>query len=252
MNKDISIASLALAANQKEKEKTYWLEQLSGQPEKISFPCDYDQGDGSIPYRLKTFDFSLDRDIYQQLIHLSKGSDERLFIILLTAIFVLLRKYSGSKDILLGIPVTRPRDNNIILNNALTIRVPIPDAVTFRQLLSQVRQTVIEAVNHQNFPIEILAGLLELAWSPGKGFPLFDVVVSLRNIHHDTLHELFPGLTASFVRTGTEIAGTFNYNSGMFRHGTMERLVVHYRALLTGVLTDLDIRIASIQLLSRE
>lgn len=252
MNKEISTASLALAANQKKKEKAYWMNRLSGQPVKSSFPFDFDQEEGSVPYRLETLDFSLDEGIYRQLIELSKGSDERLFIVLLTGVLILLRKYSGSRDILSGIPVARPRDNTTLINHALTIRTPIHDTLSFRQFSSQVRRTVIEAVNHQNFPIEILAGLLEMTWFPGQGFPLFDVVVSLKNIHHDTLHELYPNIIVSFERNSKGVKGMFSFNAGRYGSAAIERLAAHYRALLEGALADPDIQISAIELLSKE
>jgi tyrocidine synthetase-3 len=254
MNKETSIASLALAANQKIKEKAYWLNRLSGQPVKSSFPYDHDHESGSVPYRLETLEFSLSQSqgIYRQISELSKGSNERLFIVLLTGVFILLQKYSGSRDILMGIPVTRPQDNTVLLNHALTIRTFLQDTVTFRKLLTEIRRTVIEAVDHQNFPIEILVDLLGMAWSPGQGFPLFDVVVSLKNIHHDTLHEFSPNIIVSFERNDRGINGMFSYNAGRYKSATIERLAAHYQALLEGALANLDIQISAIELLSEE
>jgi amino acid adenylation domain-containing protein/non-ribosomal peptide synthase protein (TIGR01720 family) len=252
MNRERSTASLALAANQRKKEKAYWLNQLSDRPQKTSFPFDHDPGDGPVPYRLETLEFSLDENICRQLTVLSKGTDERLFIVLLTGVFILLKKYSGSSDILLGIPVSRPRDKSALLNHTLTIRNTLRDTVTFRQLLTEIRRVVIAAVNHQNFPIEILADLLEMTRTPGEGFPLLDVVVSLKNIHHDTAHELSPNILISFDRDSRGIGGRFSYNAGRYSRAAIERLAAHFQALLEGVLADPGIQISAIELLSEK
>ncbi|MCP5054209.1 MAG: hypothetical protein GY940_43985, partial [bacterium] len=148
--------------------------------------------------------------------------------------------------------VSRPRESDGLLNSALTIRGSLEDAVSFRQMLSETRRTVIEAVEHQNFPIEILADLLGLNPSDGEGFPLFDIVVSLKNIHFDTLNEFSPNIIVSFEQTQRGIAGNISYNTGRYSPAAMERLAAHYRSLLEAALADPDIRISHIELLSQK
>jgi amino acid adenylation domain-containing protein len=251
MNEVKSTISLTLNANQSKKEKSYWLNKLSGHLVKNSFPFDYER-DNSVPHRLETIDFSLPKGIDQKIIDLSKRSNERLFIVLMTGIFILLRKYSGSKDIVLGIPVSLPDENTTFINTALAIRCQIEDMDSFRQLLSKMRQTVIESVDNQNFPIGVLSDLLGLKRSPGGGFPLFDVVVSLKNIHHYSLHGLAPNIVVSFERNDGVITSRFSYNTGRYRPETIERLILQYQRLLRGALADPDKEISAIELLSEE
>ena len=251
MNNEKINASLAFVANMKKREKSYWLNRLSDQPQKSSFPFDFEINSSFI-YRLETVDFSLPEGIARQFIDLSKGNDARLFIFLIAGIFILLRKYTGNKDILLGIPVSRPRGDVELLNSALAIRYSFDDTLTFAQLLPELGQTLIEAGDHQNFPIRVLSDLLGLSRLPGDGFPLFDVVVSLKNMHQDTLHEFSPGIIVSFESNGKGIEGIFSYNTGRYRPDTIARLINHYRTLLETVMSNLHKKMSDIELLSTE
>ncbi|MCP5053930.1 MAG: amino acid adenylation domain-containing protein, partial [bacterium] len=255
MNKKKTAASLTLAANQKEKEKAYWLNQLSGHGVKDSFPFDY-ESDGVVPYRRETVDFPLPRGITRPLAALSKGSNQRLFIVLAAGILLLLRKYSGSTDIQLGMPVSRPAQEDAqLLNTALVLRCPVDDSASFRGLLSQMRRTIIEAEEHQNFPVHALVDLLGFTWTPPEGIPLFDVAVSLENIHLDSLHEFTPNIVVSFQRTGeadANVTGNFHYNAERYQPETIQRLARHFFRLLEQVLGDPDQPMDSIRLLSEE
>ncbi|HLP58043.1 MAG TPA: amino acid adenylation domain-containing protein, partial [Candidatus Deferrimicrobium sp.] len=252
MSKVIPTAAVTLAANQRKKEKAYWLHRLAGHPVKDSFPVDHETADPVPSYRLETAGFSMPEEISRPLIELSKESSERMFIILMTGIFILLRKYAGVKDIIVGIPVSQPVANRDFINYALPVRLRVEDDNTFRQLLSKMRETLIEATANQNFPCEVLPGLLDLPWPDGEGFPLFDVSVSLKNIHRHTLQELAPNMMVSFEYAANKITGLFSYNAVCYRPDTIERLSGHYLELLAGALANPDKKISTLELLTEQ
>jgi amino acid adenylation domain-containing protein len=252
MYKEKSIASLTLAANAKAKEKSYWLNLLAGQPPRSSFPID-EANDRSGADCLEHINVQLPKEINQRLMALSKGSDARLFIFLLAGVFVLLKKYSGNKDLVLGIPVSHSLGNDGLLNSALAIRCLFEeDTQTFPQLLTKIRQTLVEAEEHQNFPIEVIADLLGLDRSPGEGFPLFDVGVSFRNIHQDSLSAFSPGVLVSFERDNVGLHCRFGYHPGKYTAETITRLTGHYLRLMETMLTNPHESVFRIPLLSDE
>ena len=240
---------LIIAANQKKKEKNYWLNKLSGFSLQTSFPVDSEQAQ-SFHYCLESIGFSFPNEMLQPLKDISKNSHERLFIVLAVGVFVLVQKYSGTKDIILGIPVPKPTASTSIMNLALPIRGEVEENDSFRDLLSKVRQTIIDAVDNQNFPIYVLPEFLNLQWREGESFPLFDVVVALKNIHQESLREFFPQIIISFESNDCQLKGDFFYNPARYKRNTIEQLISHYQRLLKEVLKSLDnkISLAGIQL----
>ncbi|MCU0286176.1 MAG: amino acid adenylation domain-containing protein, partial [Acidobacteria bacterium] len=244
-------AAITLAANQRKKEKTYWFNQLAGHPAKDSFPYDMEnETPGTFPYRLENVCLALPEEFCRPLFNLAKASTERMFIILLCGIFILLRKYTGSRDIIIGIPVSQPVENADFTNEILPVRLFIEDNYSFRQLLSKLREILIEAANHQDFPCEVLPGLLNLAWHQKEGFPLFDVGVSLKNIHPKNLEELAPNIMVSFEQAENEIKALFIYNAERYRRSTIERLTGHFQELMNQALSDPERKIAALELLT--
>jgi len=251
MYNEKSMASLAFVANTKKKEKTFWLNRMSGQPQNSSFPYDYER-ESSSEYSLKTIEFQFPEEISRQFIRLSKGNHARLFTFLTAGVFILLWKYTGKTDLLLGIPVSRPTEVVELLNQALPIRFFIEDSLSFPKLLSRLGQTLIEAEKHQNFPVRVLSDLLGLYQEPGEGFPLFDIVVSLNNIHQVSLSDFLPSLMMIFENKEKGIKAGFTYNSGRYRSGTITRLINHYQMLLGALLESPQKKLSDIDLLSTE
>ncbi len=247
---------LAIAAEQNIKERDYWLEKLSGSLVKSSFPYDHPsrQKDGDEP-RLGAVGFNLDGELSAQLLQLSKGSDVKLHMILLAALLVLLEKYTGNQDIIIGTPIYRQDVDIEFINTVLVIRSWTHETTTFKELLLQVWQTIVEAEENQNYPLEILLEQLGMPYARGKDFPLFDVVLLHEHIHdrkysqcdYIDYHILF-----SFTRTDTHIKGTVEYRRGFYDRSSIERITLHFNRLLQVVLADVDSPICNISILSEE
>ena len=97
----------AVAASQSKKERDYWLNKLSGNPAKTSFSDAYKTSETlDINKRtISTGTFGFSSEMSAQLLKLSNQSDHRLHIIMVTGVMLLLYKYTGSKDIIVGAPV---------------------------------------------------------------------------------------------------------------------------------------------------
>ncbi|MCP4150137.1 MAG: non-ribosomal peptide synthetase, partial [bacterium] len=174
---------LLAAASRYGKEKDYWLEKLTGHPEAAHFPYDktgeIDQQDKR---NMEKVTFEVSGSINQRLIKMSGGSDYRLHMILAAGIIVLLNKYSGNNDLLLGVPIHKQKVEGEFTNTVLVLRNNVTPGMSFKELLLQFRQTITGAGQNSNYPVETLLYQLGLKMT-AHTFPLFEVAVLLENIH---------------------------------------------------------------------
>jgi amino acid adenylation domain-containing protein len=244
MMKDAGISkNNMLTVNRYGKEKEYWLNKLSGEAVKSFFPYDYTGGEKGEPATSAEVKITLPGELFPGLITLATGKDHRLHMILLAVLAALLRKYTGSSVITVGVPIYKQEKHGRFINTALALRHQLPGAgditfgdITFKELLLQVRQTLREAVDHQNYPMDTLLYQLGLS-ADQEGFPLFDVVLLLENIHDKSyIRHVKCNMVFSFVRTGGTVAGKVEYNPLCWEKRTLERIAGHFTCLLAAVL----------------
>ncbi|UCH93599.1 MAG: AMP-binding protein, partial [Candidatus Aminicenantes bacterium] len=253
----------AAAASHFKKEGEYWLKKLSGELVKSSFPYDYKKNDTQKPKNeskpkpgANTVNFRFPDELSAKLFRLMKGSDSRLHMILVAELVLLLYKYNytGNSDIIVGAPVLKQEVDQDFINTVLVLRVRLEDNITFKDLLLQVRKTVTEATENQNYPLEVLLSQLNMPVSPPgphDDFPLFDVAVLLENIHHQSyLQHINPQMIFSFLRTGTAVQGKVEYNALFYRETTIDRIVNHLTTLMQHTLYNVDIPITSVELVT--
>ncbi len=247
-NEKDSFKDAAIASHQNTKERDYWLTQLSGELSKSVFP--YDFTTGTTPQELKTIRFSLGEPLFSQLIKLSKGIDYTLHMIVVAATTALLSRYSGNHDIIVGMPIYRQDSDQKFVNKVVALRSRLTEAITFKELLMQVRQTIIDADQNQNYAIETLLYQLNIP-ETGADFPLFDCAVLLENVHDKTYLEDIPLNTVfSFLRSDTDIIGELTYNPRRYRDETAQQIVLHLSRLLASFLQDMNAPVATVVFLS--
>src|SRR5262249_25774343 len=108
-----------------------------------------------------------------------------IFMTLLAAYAVLLHRYSGQDDIVIGSPIANRQEVQLeqligFFVNSLAMRVPIDRDTSFRELIAQVRGTVLEAFEHQDLPFERLVEELSLPRSLNTT-PFFQFPFTLHN-----------------------------------------------------------------------
>jgi amino acid adenylation domain-containing protein len=245
----------SIAANQRIKEQNYWLNKLSGQWTKTMFPVDYNKKTSGTPgaphMEIKTF--RITGELFAQIMKLRNNSDSRLFMILVAVVTVLLYKYTGNKDILLGSPVLKQDIDAEFVNTTLVLRNPIRPNMSFKELLLQVRQTVLEAVENQNYPVETLPRQLDMTISGDEDFPLYDIAVLVENIHDiNYLRHIKLNMIFSFLRGHQYIEGTVEYHPALYDKETIERIANHFTHLLGNLLANIDTQISNIEILEEE
>jgi len=240
---------IKVAANKNIKERDYWLEKLSGELVKSNFPYDYRKKPGE-DRPMETTTLAIPGELFAGLTRLSGGSDHKLHMILAAGLVLLLQKYVHHHDIIIGTPIYRQEIAGEFVNTVLALRNTIDLEMTFKEVLLAMRQTIFDAVENQNYPMEALLYQLNLPFNE-TDFPLFDAVAVLENIQDkDYIRAIHPRMIFSFKRNPVGLEGTIEYDTGFYHHSTVERNAVHLVTLLQQALADVNVKVGEIDILS--
>jgi amino acid adenylation domain-containing protein len=245
----------------------FWKKQLADVPT-LRMPTDWPRP------RRPTFagadyHFSLPRSVYAGLVELGRQENATLFMTTLAAFQVLLHRYSGQDDIVVGTPVAnrgRPELERVVgyFVNSLVLRTDVSEGSTFRQLLSRVRSIALEAFAHQELPFERLVAELN-AHRDYASNPLFQVHfqlladgVSELSDDESTLlggeyleietHAVKFDLALDLWDASDSLWGRLEYSTELFSHGTAARMMAHYQNILAAVGANPDQHIADLRL----
>ncbi|MCP4403284.1 MAG: amino acid adenylation domain-containing protein, partial [bacterium] len=256
-----------LRGNVLEQQLAYWIEQLNGAPELLKLPTDFPRP-AVMRYQGRHLQRTLDRELAHEIQHLSRQQGVTVFMTLLAAFNVLLFRYSGQTDLVVGSPIanrTHHQTEGLIgfFVNTLVLRTQINGEHTFSELLKQVRHTALEAYSRQDIPFEYLVEQLNPARSLSHS-PLFQVAFALQNTPQETLE--FSGLEVSFLEPETMTAKfdltlsieeqdgvlmcDWEYDTDLFRSDTITRMTEHFQVLLEGILKNSEQSLAQLPLLT--
>jgi surfactin family lipopeptide synthetase A len=245
-------ADASAIAHEFTKERDYWLNKLSGEPVKSSFPYNSkkraaNQGGANTPGTVK---FKLKGELFSKLMKVSNGSDARLHMILVAGVVVLLNKYTGHRDIIVGAPIYHQDTEGELINTVLALKNRIEDTMTFKNLLLGINRTIWEAVENQNYPFEALLYQLNMNVSK-NGSPLFDSAILLENIHDkEYLRHIHLNTVFVFKRTGKSIESVIEYNSLLYDKVTAARIIRHFLNALNDGVSNVNKKISNLDILS--
>jgi len=243
----------------------YWRQQLADAPADLELPTDRPRP------TVQTFcgrqaSFALPKSLSETLKEFSQQEGATLFMTLLAAFEVLLYRYTGQEDILVGTAIStrkRPEVERLlgIFLNTLVLRVRLAEGLSFRQLLTRVREVTLEGLSHGDVPFHLLIKALQPNRDPGRN-PLFQVAFEFE----PPLPAPSPGwgLTQMDIDTGVArvdlyfqlddrpqgILGHIRYNNDLWDTSTMDRLVTHFRLLLEGIIANPDLPISALPMLT--
>jgi len=242
--------SLLIAADQKFVEKKYWLNQFSDLPARISFPYDFFRRIGQSHWEVITLE--LERELIEQLDKLSGGSPHAIHTILFTGVMALLYRYSGETDITLGMPIYKQKETSKLINKILAIRSCFNPKITFKELLFQVKKTVIDAIKHQNYPVIAIPKVLDFP-ADVQGFPLFDIAIVLNNIQDELdIRNLKPNLLFSFHKIENKLNLSLIYNSSLYKEETIRQIALHWQLFTNNSIATPDNSIADIRFMTEK
>ena len=249
----------------------FWKKQL-GEPivPVIELPADHPRP-AIQSYQGEQHLFSLSPTLLDQLKSLSQQEGATLFMTLLAAFYVLLRRYTGQEDLFVGVPISgrnRPELAPLIgfFVNNLVFRANLAGNPTFREFLAQVKRTALDAYAHQDIPFERLVEELHPERSLSHS-PLFQVMFALQN--SPMPHLDLPGLTLTHledIHTHTSkfdlflsltellsgLTANAEYSTELFNTGTVERLMASYQALLESIVANPDLTVSELNILNSD
>jgi len=232
--KKMNKSRLRILSEHLKNEKSYWLQKFSGELARSGLPPDFTRNESAVE-RTKVFEFCVETDTGNRLNEIAARNEVLLFAVLVTALKLCLHKYTGNEDVIVGTAIHQRHPEDAALNKVLALRDSVCGTKTARQLLDEVRRTLIEAYSHQKYPFEQLVELLDPP-APGRA-PLFDVAISLDSINDgEHLCGLRHDVALNFSRSGEHFIGSIEYVERLFNAATLELFANHYKRALLEIL----------------
>lgn len=233
-----------------QQQLDYWKAQLNGAPA-LELPTDYPRP-AQRSYRGALYSFTLSRDLTRSLRQISQQERATLMMTLLSAFGVLLARYTGMQDMVVGMPVANRIHTEVesligFFVNTLALRLDLSGEPDFIHLLQQVRETCLAADAHQDIPFEKLVEELQPQRSLSQA-PFFQVMFIPQNQPPASIdlpglrvHPLRPDRQAAMFDVSLyifeyeqEIEVCAEYNTDLFEKTTIARMMQHYLRILEG------------------
>ncbi|WP_448320967.1 amino acid adenylation domain-containing protein, partial [Streptomyces sp. CO7] len=202
--------------------------------------------------------FELPAALTERLRETARSADATLYMALLAACQILVARWADQEDITVG-TVTAGRDRPELHDvvgmfvNTLVLRARVRPELSYRDLLGQARDTVLDAFAHQEAPFERLVDALQPERDTSRT-PLFQVMVALHNLGAEApdlpgldvepvtppvRHATFD-LSFDFVEHEDGLTGHLVYSTALFDEDTARRLAARLRLLVEAAVEDPD------------
>ncbi|MBW4602159.1 MAG: amino acid adenylation domain-containing protein [Calothrix sp. FI2-JRJ7] len=246
---------------------TYWKQKLQGELPVLNLPTDRPRPPVQT-FKGAQAKLVLSQTLKKELKNLSRQQGVTLFMTLLTAFKILLYRYTGQTDILVGSPIANRNKAEIesligFFVNVLVLRTELSFDLSFQDLLARVKSTALEAYVHQDLPFEKLVEELQ----PSRDLsynPLFQVMFVLQNVPKPNLSSSDVSISYEEGYNGTSkfdltlfmedseqgLVATCEYNTDLFNTDTVTRMLGHFQTLLESIVSDPEQCISKLQLLT--
>ncbi|HEY0171186.1 MAG TPA: amino acid adenylation domain-containing protein, partial [Pyrinomonadaceae bacterium] len=256
-----------LAGDVLEEQLRYWRTQLGGELTALELPADRTRPPVR-SWRGAEELLEVDTAHAESLRALGRESGATLFMVLLAAFDVLLYRYTGRADIVVGTP-TAGRNRREVENliglfvNTLALRTRVDGRASFRECLRGVRETTVGAFAHQELPFERVVDELRPHRDTSHA-PLFQVMFALQNASADELELAGVDIEEMDAETGTAkldlrlsaretrdgLSLSMRYSTDLFDAPRVRLMLEHYRVLLRAVVADPEARVSDLPLLT--
>ncbi len=269
-----------LAGARAEQLWSYWQKQLRGELPVLNLPTDRPRS-ATQTYQGAVQTFHLEQDLVERLKILAQTEGVTLYMLLLAAFQVLLYRYTAQEDIVVGSPTAGRSKAELsemvgYFVNPVVLRVNLSQNPTLAEFLVQVRQVVVEALEHQDYPLSLLVKRLQperdLSYSPlfqvmfvleksqriedlaacwwGKNGCRIDLGgLLLESVALEQRVALFD-LTLTMLETEGGLVGSWQYNSDLFDPSTIARMAEHFQNLLASIVANPESQIQELPLIS--
>jgi len=243
-----------LISGEIQRQEKFWLETFKGEIPRLNMPLDYPRP------AVKTFagdkvSLGLGKELTTAIIHFNKENGITLFMLLLAVYQILLHKYTGQTDIVVGSPVSGR--GHVDLENLLGVFVnmiatrnrPAPEK-SFIELLGEVKDVAAAAFDNQEYPFEELITKLGLQGETNRN-PLFDMGLVLQNTASEagmisvpqkdslkvTQYDLGNrgsrfDMLLTVIENSQEIEILLEYSTHLFKPSSAQLMCTHYKEIL--------------------
>lgn len=258
-----------------DEKRNYWMDKLSGDMSELDFPLDYPRS-GILSYEGDITPIEINKDLFENLKSAAVKENVSLYTYLLAVWNVLLFKYTGNGDIVVGTTLANryvPELNNIIGSfiNTLPVRNQVNGDLTFNDVLQNCRKTVLELYEHQDYPFDKIIEDVGLERDINRN-PLFDLLFEFHTLNtekeeriqvtdtlyfsvENTSHALrFAALDLAIELFQHEagITGFIQYRKCLFTDKSMQLLARRFECLLEMLTTAANVSIKHIELATPE
>jgi len=251
------------------KQEEYWLKTFAKGIPVLNLPTDYPRP-AIQSFEGNCIQFELDEEITGRLKRIAKETGTTMYMIILSVFNILLSKYSGQEDVVVGSPIAgRPHADlgNIMgmFVNTLAMRNQPKGTKTFRAFLEEVKANALRSYENQDYQFEELVEKLDVKRDMSRN-PLFDVMFAMQNTEMGEI--AIEGLrfkrygreskiskfdiTLDAVEMGERIGLSIEYCSKLFNKETIERMTGHLRNIISRVAEDPDTELGEIEMLGEE
>jgi len=272
-----------LRSEQGLRHRRYWQEQLAGPLPALALPTDRPRPPVQT-YRGAAHTFRLNAELTRRLKALSKDQNATLYMTLLAAFQVLLHRYSGQQEILVGSP-TSGRNRGWLaglvgyLVNPVALRAQLSPEQSFADFFDDVRRVVVAAFEHQDYPFALQVQDVQPERDASRS-PVFQVMFALQKSHlrNDQSVAAFavgdPGaqiplgdvvleslalpqrssrfdLTLLMAETDEHLGASIEYNTDLFDETTIERLAQQFEQLLDSIVNEPHTAVSRLPILSQ-
>ncbi|HVB29717.1 MAG TPA: amino acid adenylation domain-containing protein [Terriglobia bacterium] len=274
--------AVMLASPAGERLWDYWKKQLAGPLPVLNLPTDRPRPPIQM-FRGAKHDFTLNDELARRLRALAKAEGATLYMVLLAAFELMLYYHSGQEDILVASPMagrSRAEFEGLVgfFANPVVLRANLSGNPTFRTFLGQVRQTVLAALEHQDYPTLRLVQRLRPPRDLSRS-PLSQSMFVLDKPHRVT-QQAVPALTGGetglrmdlgglvmesiplerraatldlvmlIIETPGSLSTSIRFNTDLFDATTIARMAGHFHALLESVIRDPAATIGDLEILT--
>lgn len=258
-----------LSGERLDTELNYWKNQLANTPPALELPTDRPRS-AATTHRGKEVIFNLSSELSDAISVVTREHGVTPFMTLMTVFQVLLARYANQTDILVGTPIANRTRNEIepligFFVNTLVMRSDLSDNPSFTTLLKRVKNTSLEAYDHQNIPFEKLVDALQPERDT-QHTPFFQAMFAMQESALESVQlsdlnlsvfQISSGaakfdLSLSMVERFGTLRGQLEYDADLFDESTIRRFVHHFQTLLQSLTANPDSPVLNAALLSKD
>lgn len=258
-----------LASGKLQEAEKYWLNQFEEDIPVLNLPTNYPRPASQSFEGNKVF-ACIDLETKQKIDTLSKTLSVTPYMLLLSAYYILLSKYTSQDDIVVGSPIVG-RDLSQTYNiigmfvNTLALRTKIDSKLSFKEFLENVKVNCLNAYKYQTYPFDELVNKLKVKRDASRN-PLFDTLFTyqnngLKNVQFNNVKSEYYlpdtniskfDLSIELIPNNNGISVSFEYATKLFNEDFIKKLCTHYLNILNTIIENKEIKLSDICMLSED